>query len=90
MPESPEHKHIKEVLRGFFSTKYGVAIEEYYDSGFETDVSVTFSSIKMMVETIWTTTKQNFYRDLTIVLSSDAHIKIVVACIHASITEVYM
>jgi len=56
-----------------------VAINEYYDYGFEIDVfSVTLSSITIMVETIWTTTKQNFYRDLTIILSSDAQIKVVI------------
>jgi len=79
MSESPEHKHIKKVLRHFFSSQYGVAINEYYDSGFEIDVfSVTISSITIMVETIWTATNQNFYRDLTIVLSSNAQIKIVI------------
>jgi len=80
MPESAEHKHIKKVLRQFLASQYGVSIDEYYDSGFETDVfSVTLSSVTIMVETIWTASKQNFYRDLTIVLSSDAQIKIVVA-----------
>ena len=79
MPESPQHKHIKKVVREFFSSSYGVAIDEYRDAGFETDVfAVTISSITLMVETIWTATPQNFYRDLTIVLSSDAQIKIVI------------
>lgn len=79
MPESPEHKHIKEVLRDFFSSQYRVAINEYPDYGFENDVfSVIFPSLTMMVETIWTTSKQNFYRDLTIILSSDANIKIII------------
>jgi len=79
MPESQDHKHIKEIIRDFFSSSYGAAIDEYSDSGFEMDVfSVTISSITIMVETIWTATKQNFYRDLTIVLSSDAQIKIVI------------
>ena len=79
MPESPEHKQIKKTLRDFFSSQYGVAINEYYDTGFIIDVfSVTFSSIEIMVETIWTKTKTNFYRDLTIILSSDAKIKIVI------------
>lgn len=78
MPESSEHKHIKEVLRKFFS-EFGVAINEYPHWGFETDVfSVTLSSITLMVETIWTTSKQNFYRDLTIVVSQDAQIKVII------------
>jgi len=79
MPESSEHKHIKEVLRKFFSSKFGVAIDEYPHWGFETDVfSVTFSSITIMVETIWTASKENFYRDLTIVVSQDAQVKVVI------------
>jgi len=79
MPESPEHTHIKKLLRQFFSNNYGVAVEEYYSSGFEIDVfSVTLSSVTIMVETIWTITATNFYRDLTIVLSEDAKVKIVI------------
>lgn len=80
MPESMEHKRAKEILREFFAENYGPAINEYLDSGFEMDVfSVLLPNLKIMVETIWSTSKQNFYRDLTIVLSSDAEIKIVVA-----------
>jgi hypothetical protein len=80
MPESMEHKRAKEILRKFFAKNYGPAISEYLDSGFEIDVfSVILPNLKIMVETIWSTSKQNFYRGLTIVLSSDAEIKIVVA-----------
>jgi arsenate reductase-like glutaredoxin family protein len=80
IPESVEHKRAKETLRKFFAENYGPAINEYLDSGFEMDVfSVLLPSLKIMVETIWSTGKQNFFRDLTIVLSSDAEIKIIVA-----------
>lgn len=79
IPESAEHKHIKETVRQFFSDVYGASVVEYPSSGFEIDVfSVTVSSTAMMVETIWTPSRANFFRDLTIVLSEAAEIKIVI------------
>ena len=79
MAETPEHKNAKNTICDFFSKNYGTALTEYLDSGFEADVSaVLFPVRKIMVEVIWSKSKQNFYRDLTLVLSSDAEIKIVV------------
>jgi hypothetical protein len=79
MPESLEHKQAKESLGKFFAENYGFAVTEYLDSGFEMDVStVAFPAKKIMVEIIWSSSKENFFRDMTIVLSSEAEIKIVV------------
>jgi len=62
-----------------FKEWLGVAVEEYPDTGHELDVlSVTLNSIKIMVEIIWTPSTTNFYRDMTIILASDAHLKVVV------------
>jgi len=79
MAETPEHKNAKDAICNFFSENYGTALTEYLDSGFEADVSaVLFPVRKIMVEVIWSASNVNFYRDLTLVLSSDAEIKIVV------------
>lgn len=79
MPESADHKSAKDAISKFLADNYGLAVSEYLDSGFEMDVSsVVFPARKIMVEVIWSPGKQNFYRDLNIVLCSDAEIKIVV------------
>ena len=79
MGETPEHKNAKDAICKFFSENYGTALTEYLDSGFEADVSaVLFPVRKIMVEVIWSSSRVNFYRDLNLILSSDAEIKIVV------------
>lgn len=80
MPESIEHKQIKEVLRDFFSSHYGVAVDEYPQSGFEADVfAVLAPSIRLIVEIIWTASRLHFVEDLHRVRSFDAEIEVVVA-----------
>lgn len=80
MPESDEHKQIKETLRDFFSSHYGVAIKEYPESGFQADVfAVLIPSTRLIVEIIWTPSKSQFQEDLHRVRSFDAEIKVVVA-----------
>jgi hypothetical protein len=80
MPETQEHKTAKNLLSKFFKDNYGLSITEYLDSGFEADVVTVLSPArKLMVEVIWSSSNANFYRDMTLVLASNAEIKIVVA-----------
>jgi hypothetical protein len=80
VPETPEHKAAKLSLCNFFKQTYGLALTEFIDNGFETDVSaILFPPSKIMVEVIWSPSKQNFFRDMNLVLCSDAAIKVVVA-----------
>lgn len=77
-PETSEHFTLKKLLRNKFEEWYGPSIDEYPGSGHELDVfSVTYKGIKIMVEIIWTPTKTNFFRDMGIVYTSDARIKVV-------------
>lgn len=59
---------------------FGVTITEYPSAGQELDVfSINSNGIKLMIETIWTDSRLNFFRDMVLLIRSDAHIKIAIA-----------
>ncbi|MPZ05857.1 MAG: hypothetical protein GEU26_05460 [Nitrososphaeraceae archaeon] len=59
---------------------FGVTITEYPSSGQELDIfSINSDGIELMIEIIWTDSLANFFRDMLLLIRSDAHIKIVVA-----------
>jgi hypothetical protein len=59
---------------------FGVTIDEYPSSGQELDIfSINSNGIKLMIEIIWTDSRLNFFRDMVLLIRSDAHIKIAVA-----------
>lgn len=77
--ESNEHKRIKELFRDHLKKWTGATLEEYPSSGHELDVlAMTPEGISIYVEIIWSASTQNFYRDMSMIQSSDANIKIVV------------
>jgi hypothetical protein len=79
-PETAEHKQIKEIVSDFLKNQYGVALQEYPDSGNIQDVkAVTNDGISIFVENVWTSKKGNFQRDLNILHRSTAKVKIFVA-----------
>lgn len=58
---------------------FGASITEYASSGHELDVfSISPKGIRLMVEIIWTPSSSNFFRDLSILLQSDAQIKVII------------
>lgn len=78
--ESKEHKALKELVKSKFSEWFGPSIVEYPSSGHELDVfTVTFSGIEILVEIIWTPSKTHFWRDISLIQTSDAKIKVVIA-----------
>lgn len=84
--ETEEHKQLKELVKSNFSKWFGPSIKEYHDSGHLLDVyTISYSGIEIMVEIIWTPTKANFWRDISLVQTSDAKLKVVI--VHPRIAE---
>lgn len=80
LSESFEHKTIKNIISEKLQEWIGASLPEYPSSGHELDVfAVTPEGITIGVEIIWSSTKQNFFRDLNLIQQSDANIKLVVA-----------
>ena len=80
LPESPEHKTIKQVISTKLQEWTGATLEEYPSVGHELDIfAVTPNGISICVEITWSPTKQNFYRDLSLIQQSDANIKLLIA-----------
>jgi len=80
LPESTEHKTIKQVISTKLQEWTGATLEEYPSAGHELDIfAVTPNGISICVEIIWSPAKQNFYRDLSLIQQSDANIKIIIA-----------
>ena len=79
MGESPEHRAIKEILEAKLKDWGFISITEYPSSGHELDVFATTSEgLKIYAEIIWTHTKTQFFRDISMLQQSDADIKLVV------------
>lgn len=78
--ETDEHKRLKEIVHQKLEEWFGVSITEYPATGHELDVfSISISNkLELMVEIIWTPTATNFYRDISIIYTSDATIKVVI------------
>lgn len=84
--ETKEHKQIKELVKSNFGKWFGPSIKEYHDSGHLLDVyTVSYSGIEIMIEIIWTPTEANFWRDISLVQTSDAKLKVVI--VHPKIAE---
>jgi hypothetical protein len=77
--ETTEHKRLKALMYQKLTTwLVGSTKKEYLSSGHKLDVFyVSYQGISIMVEIIWTPTKENFQRDLILLLNSDAKVKIV-------------
>lgn len=78
-PETNEHRRIKEIVLSKLKDLYGAGLKEYPDSGQINDVYIiTPNQIEIFVENIWTSTKNNFQRDLNILHRSSANVKILI------------
>jgi hypothetical protein len=79
MPESENHKKIKDLIYNKLNEWYGCSIPEYYDEAHELDVyAVTTDGISIYTEVIWTSTEGNFLRDLMIIQRANADLIFVV------------
>ena len=77
--ESIEHKKIKEIVCERLKEWTGATIQEYQSSGHALDVfAATGQGITICVEIIWSSSRTNFFRDLSLVQSSMANVKIVI------------
>ena len=77
--ESPQHKKLKDVIYTKLKEWTGATLQEYSSSGHELDVyAVTPTGHSIYVEIIWTSSRTNFFRDMTMVQTSDADVKAVV------------
>lgn len=78
--ESEEHKKIKTLICNRLREWTGATLQEYPSSGHELDVlAMTPDGVSIYVEIIWSESLQNFYRDMSMIQSSDANIKMVIA-----------
>jgi len=79
-PESAEHNKIKTAISEKLKVWTGATLQEYPSSGHELDVyAMTPEGISVYVEIIWSSSKNNFFRDLNLLQTSDAKVKLVVA-----------
>src|SRR3972149_10718543 len=79
MPESKQHKAIKEILESKLRKWFGASLTEYPSSGHELDVfSVPTSGICIYVEIVWNHSWTHFLSDMNMLQQSDANVKVVV------------
>ena len=80
MSESVEHRKIKDVISVKLKEWVGASIKEYPSSGHRLDIyAVTPDRISIYIEIIWSSSPQNFFRDLNLIQQSDADVKLVIA-----------
>ena len=77
--ESVQHRKIKEAICQKLKEWTGATLQEYQSSGHELDVyAVTSIGISIYVEIIWSSSRTNFLRDMIMIQTSDADVKLVV------------
>jgi len=80
LPESVEHRKIKELIENRLREWFGASIKEYPHSGHELDVyAVTSENVTIYVEIIWSDSRSNFFRDLVMIQQVEADVKLVIA-----------
>lgn len=79
VPETNEHREIKDILCQQLKDWVGISIEEYPSSGHELDVfGVTSDGISIYIEIIWSDSRTHFFSDINMLQQSDADIKLAV------------
>jgi hypothetical protein len=79
LPESEQHRSVKEILEQKLHEWFGASISEYPSSGHELDVfAVTANGISIYVEVIWNHSLSHFRLDMNMLQQSDADVKVVV------------
>jgi hypothetical protein len=78
--ESREHKRIKDLIYERLKEWTGAALREYPSSGHELDnFATTNDGVSIYVEVIWSESAQNFFRDISMIQTADANLKLVIA-----------
>src|SRR4030067_2874914 len=76
VPESKQHKMIKEILELKLHEWFGASLKEYPSSGHALDVfSVPASGICIYVEVVWNNSWSHFLSDMNMLQQSDANVK---------------
>lgn len=79
VPETKEHSRIKSILTSRLKEWFGASISEYPSSGHEMDVfGTSINGISVYIEVVWSDSRVHFFKDLTMMLESDADVKIMV------------
>lgn len=77
--ESVQHRKIKATISKKLKEWTGATLKEYPSSGHKLDVyAVTPDGISIYVEIIWSSSPTNFLRDMIMIQTSDAEVKLVV------------
>ena len=77
--ESSKHRKIKDAIYTKLKEWTGATLQEYPSSGHELDVyAVTPVGTSIYVEIIWSGSRTNFLRDMVMIQTSDADVKLVV------------
>lgn len=77
--ESAQHRELKEIISKKLKEWTGATLQEYPSSGHRLDVfGVTSTGISIYVEIIWSSSRINFFRDMNMIQTSDANVKLVV------------
>jgi len=77
--ESSQHRKIKDIIHTKLKDWTGATLREYPSSGHMLDVyAVTPTGISIYVEIIWSSSRTNFFRDMSMIQTSDANVKLVV------------
>ena len=79
LSETPQHKLLKEMICQKMKDWTGASLQEYPESGHELDVfAITADGVSIYVEIIWSDSTQNFFRDMSMIQTIDADVKLVV------------
>jgi len=74
--ESIEHKKIKEIVCERLKEWTGATIQEYQSSGHALDVfAATPLGVTICVEIIWSGSRGNFFRDLSLIHNAERNVK---------------
>src|SRR2546422_4413649 len=80
IPETPEHKKIKELLASKLKEWLGASVQEYPSSGHELDVfGVSINGVSVYFEVIWSHSRAHVLSDFLMLQQSDATVKFAIA-----------
>src|SRR5881409_398490 len=80
IPETPQHKKIKELLASKLKEWLGASVQEYPSSGHELDVfGVSIQGVSVYFEVIWSDSRAHVLSDFLMLQQSDASVKFAIA-----------
>jgi len=77
--ESVQHREIKKLFGKKLKEWTGATLQEFPSSGHKLDVfAVTPTGISIYAEIIWSSSRSNFFRDMSMIQTSSANVKMVI------------